>query len=125
MTASGCLFGLAFGDALGKPTEFMTVAEIRGRYGPGGPREDACRITGAGWIAEEALATGLFCAIRHADDPISGLARAAATSGDSDSIACLTGAFLGAAHGLSVWPTRWTERIEYKDQLAAMGQCWD
>lgn len=87
--------------------------------------EDACRITGAGWIAEEALATGLFCAIRHADDPVSALARAAATSGDSDSIACLTGAFLGAAHGLSVWPTLWTERIEYKDQLAAMGQSWD
>jgi ADP-ribosylglycohydrolase len=116
MAASGCLFGLAFGDALGKPTEFMTVAEIRTRYGPGGPRE---------LPDDPALATGLFCAIRHADDPISGLARATATSGDSDSIACLTSAFLGAAHGLSVWPTRWTERIEYKDQLAAMGQCWD
>jgi ADP-ribosylglycohydrolase len=37
--ASGCLFGLAFGDALGKPTEFLTVAEIEDRYGPGGPRE--------------------------------------------------------------------------------------
>jgi ADP-ribosylglycohydrolase len=87
--------------------------------------EDACRITGAGWIAEEALATGLFCAIQHADDPVSALARAAATSGDSDSIGCLAGAFLGAAHGLSAWPTRWTERIEYKDQLAVMGQAWD
>jgi ADP-ribosylglycohydrolase len=32
--ASGCLFGLAYGDALGKPTEFMTVVEIRQRYGP-------------------------------------------------------------------------------------------
>ena len=38
-TASGCLFGLAYGDALGKPTEFMTVAEIHQRYGPTGPRE--------------------------------------------------------------------------------------
>jgi len=27
-TASGCLFGLAYGDALGRPTEFLTVAEI-------------------------------------------------------------------------------------------------
>ena len=26
--AAGCLFGLAYGDALGKPTEFLTVAEI-------------------------------------------------------------------------------------------------
>src|SRR4051812_20617891 len=38
-TASGSLFGLAYGDALGKPTEFMTVAEIHRRYGPGGPRD--------------------------------------------------------------------------------------
>lgn len=37
--ASGCLFGLAYGDALGKPTEFRTVAEIRDRYGSGGPRD--------------------------------------------------------------------------------------
>jgi hypothetical protein len=37
--ASGSLFGLAYGDALGKPTEFLTVAEIERRYGPAGPRE--------------------------------------------------------------------------------------
>ena len=37
--ASGSLFGLAYGDALGKPTEFLTVAEIVRRYGPTGPRE--------------------------------------------------------------------------------------
>lgn len=86
---------------------------------------DACRITGAGWIAEEALATGLLCAIKHADDPVTALARAAATSGDSDSIACLTGAFLGAAHGMHAWPPSWSEQIEYKDQLAALGQSWN
>lgn len=86
---------------------------------------DACRITGAGWIAEEALATALFCAIRHADDPVSALARAAATSGDSDSIACLTGAFLGAAFGMAAWPESWRDRIEYAGELAAMGEAWD
>ena len=37
--ASGALLGLAYGDALGAPTEFMTVAEIEHRYGVGGPRE--------------------------------------------------------------------------------------
>jgi len=30
----GCLLGLAIGDALGYPTEFLTLAEIRKRYGP-------------------------------------------------------------------------------------------
>jgi len=32
----GCLLGLAIGDALGAPVEFLTVSEIRARYGPHG-----------------------------------------------------------------------------------------
>ncbi|HEX6341060.1 ADP-ribosylglycohydrolase family protein [Umezawaea sp.] len=82
--------------------------------------QDACLATGAGWIAEEALATGLYCALRHADDPVRSLVRAARTSGDSDSIAALAGAFTGAAHGLAAWPADWVDRIEYADQLAAL-----
>jgi ADP-ribosylglycohydrolase len=81
---------------------------------------DACLATGEGWIAEEALATGLYCAIRHADDPVRCLVRGARTSGDSDSIAALAGAFVGAAHGLAAWPEEWVTRIEYGDQLAAL-----
>ena len=81
---------------------------------------DACLATGEGWIAEEALATGLYCAVRHADDPVAAVVRAARTSGDSDSIAALAGAFVGAAHGLAAWPDDWVARIEYADQLAAL-----
>ena len=87
--------------------------------------QDPCRITGAGWVAEEAMATALLCAMLHADDPLTALARAASTSGDSDSIACLTGAFLGVAHGMPAWPSQWALRIEYADQLHALGQAWD
>ena len=36
---AGSLFGLAYGDALGKDTEFSTVAEIQRRFGPDGPSE--------------------------------------------------------------------------------------
>lgn len=35
----GCLFGLACGDALGYPTEFLSLAGIHGRYGPQGIQE--------------------------------------------------------------------------------------
>jgi ADP-ribosylglycohydrolase len=87
--------------------------------------DDPCLATGAGWIAEEALATALLCALRHADDPVAALARAATTSGDSDSIACLTGAFLGAAYGTAAWPSAWMARIEFTDQLTYLGQAWD
>jgi ADP-ribosylglycohydrolase len=86
---------------------------------------DACLATGAGWVAEEALATGLYCALRHRDDPVGALSRAASTSGDSDSIASLTGAFLGAAHGAAAWPPGWAGRIEYADQLGALSSAWD
>ena len=37
--ASGCLFGMAFGDALGAETEFLTVNEILHRFPPAGPLE--------------------------------------------------------------------------------------
>ncbi|MFI6760739.1 ADP-ribosylglycohydrolase family protein [Micromonospora sp. NPDC050417] len=86
---------------------------------------DPCRATGEGWIAEEALATALLCVLRHPDDPVSALARAATTAGDSDSIAALAGAFLGAAGGVEIFPTEWVDRIEYADQLAALGAAWD
>ncbi|MFC3504927.1 ADP-ribosylglycohydrolase family protein [Micromonospora krabiensis] len=81
---------------------------------------DPCRLTGEGWVAEEALATALFCALRHADDPVGALARGATTAGDSDSIAALAGAFVGAAAGMPAWPTTWATQIEYADQLTAL-----
>ncbi|WCN82694.1 ADP-ribosylglycohydrolase family protein [Micromonospora sp. LH3U1] len=86
---------------------------------------DPCRATGEGWIAEEALATALLCAVRHAVDPVAALARGATTAGDSDSIAALAGAFVGAALGMAAWPSGWADRIEYADQLAALSAAWD
>jgi ADP-ribosylglycohydrolase len=86
---------------------------------------DPCLATGAGWVAEEALATSLLCALLFADDPVAALGRAATTSGDSDSIACLSGAYLGAVVGLAGWPTGWADRIEYADQLRTLGAAWD
>jgi ADP-ribosylglycohydrolase len=89
------------------------------------PEDDPCLITGQGWIAEEALATGLLCFLLFAGDAVTALRRAACSSGDSDSIACLTGAFTGAHHGAAVWPAVWSERIEHRDTLLALGAAWD
>jgi ADP-ribosylglycohydrolase len=87
--------------------------------------DDPCGYTGEGWIAEEALATALLCALRYPDEPVDALARAATTAGDSDSIACLAGALLGAAHGMTAWPPAWAEQIEYRRDLAEFGAAWD
>ena len=80
------------------------------------------QFTGEGWIAEEAFATGLLCFLLYPDDPLAALRRAACTAGDSDSIACLTGAFAGATHGLAAWPADWLARIEYREQIAALAE---
>lgn len=81
---------------------------------------DPCLATGAGWVAEEAFATGLLCFLFYPDEPLKALRRAAVTSGDSDSIACLTGAFAGAHLGAGCWPRGWMRRIEYRERLAAL-----
>jgi ADP-ribosylglycohydrolase len=89
------------------------------------PELDPCAYTGDGWIAEEALATGLLCFLLFPGDPLTALRRAACTRGDSDSIAALAGAFAGAHLGADAWPAAWAERVEYRDELLAFGALWD
>ncbi|MFJ4684064.1 ADP-ribosylglycohydrolase family protein [Streptomyces sp. NPDC088789] len=89
------------------------------------PETDPCLATGEGWIAEEALATGLLCFLLFVDEPLTAVRRAACTSGDSDSLACLTGAFAGAHLGTEAWPRPWADRIEYRGELNALGALWD
>jgi len=93
--------------------------EIMDRY------TDPCLATGEGWVAEEAFATGLLCFLMFPDNPVAAIRRAAVTVGDSDSIACLAGAFAGAHLGIAAWPEQWGNRIEYRDRLAALGSAWD
>ncbi|WP_407540063.1 ADP-ribosylglycohydrolase family protein [Deinococcus radiomollis] len=78
---------------------------------------DPCDFTGEGWIAEEALATGLLCFLLTPHDPLEALRRAAVTSGDSDSLACLAGAFAGAHLGTGAFPAEWRGQIEYAGEL--------
>jgi ADP-ribosylglycohydrolase len=91
----------------------------------GDRKSDPCIATGDGWIAEEATATGLLCFLLFPDDPVKAVRRAAVTRGDSDSIACLAGAFAGAHLGLSAWPAGWVARIEYRDRLERLATAFD
>ena len=81
---------------------------------------DPCRATGEGWIAEEAFASGLLAFLLFPDEPVAALRRASVTCGDSDSIACITGAFVGARHGAEALPQGWRERVEYRARLDAL-----
>lgn len=78
---------------------------------------DPCLQTGAGWAADEAFATAMLCFLLYPDDPVAAVRRAAVTSGDSDSIACLAGSFAGARWGMEKWPPAWAVQIEYRERL--------
>src|SRR5260370_31553819 len=61
------------------------------------PRErSALRVMGKGFVAEEALAMGIYCAL-SARDFEDGIILAVNHSGDSDSTGSITGNLLGAA----------------------------
>jgi len=59
---------------------------------------------GEGWVAEEAVASALYCYWRGPDDYRQAVLTATNTDGDSDSIATITGSILGARHGIESIP---------------------
>lgn len=97
-----------------------SLAQLQTAVEKGDRASDPCESTGDGWIAEEAFATGLLAFLLFVDDPVAALRRASVTRGDSDSIACFAGAFIGAYHGIDAFPVEWRERIEYRDRLDAL-----
>lgn len=76
----------------------------------------ALRQLGEGWIAEEALAISLYCAL-GADDFESAVILAVNHEGDSDSTGSMTVQLLGATLGCAAIPARWLEPLELKDVI--------
>jgi ADP-ribosylglycohydrolase len=75
---------------------------------------------GGGWIAEEAVGMALYCVLRRPNDYRAAITLAANISGDSDTVACLTGGVLGARLGISAIPADWIERLENRDYLSGL-----
>jgi ADP-ribosyl-[dinitrogen reductase] hydrolase len=90
------------------------------------PRDrSALRELGKGFVAEEALAMGIYSALgaKNFED---GIILAVNHSGDSDSTGSITGNLLGAAAGVEAIPERWLAHLELRliieaiaDDLAA------
>jgi ADP-ribosylglycohydrolase len=74
--------------------------------------EKAIADLGEGWIAEEALAIAIYCALRFPDDWRAGVLAAVNHSGDSDSTGSICGAILGASLGLNAIPPEWARDVE-------------
>lgn len=75
-----------------------------------------------GWAAHEAIAAAMFVVARHEHDPRGALLEGANADGDSDSIATLAGALLGARLGLEAIPPDWVRDVERTDELRSLGQ---
>lgn len=73
-----------------------------------------------GWAAHEAIAAGAYVFSRHPDDPRAAILEAANTPGDSDSIATIAGALLGAHLGLEALPAVWVSEVERSNELLAL-----
>jgi ADP-ribosylglycohydrolase len=77
---------------------------------------------GEAWVAEEAVASALYCFWRSPDDFAETVITAANTDGDSDSIACIAGSISGAFNGIDAIPSRWRETVENAGELFALAQ---
>jgi ADP-ribosylglycohydrolase len=85
------------------------------------PHAEAIARLGQGWIAEEALAIAIYCALvarnfRH------GVILAVNHDGDSDSTGAIAGNLLGAMHGVKAIPTEWLEPLELRDVITELAE---
>lgn len=81
-------------------------------------------VTGAllGWAADEAVAAAVYVFLRHPDDLHAALVEAVNTPGDSDSIATLAGALVGARTGWQAFAAKGFDysRLENVKQLKTL-----
>ncbi|AOR31120.1 ADP-ribosylglycohydrolase [Streptomyces fodineus] len=85
----------------------------------GAPTAEKVESLGAGWVAEEALAIGVYCALAE-PRPEESLPLAVNHSGDSDSTGSICGNLLGALHGDTGLPHEWVTRVEGRARIAAL-----
>ena len=92
------------------PEAAETLAAIRKAQTAGNISE-----LGEGWVAEEALAIGIFCALHHQWNFKAGVLEAINITGDSDSTGCIAGHILGILNGESGIPEKWRKNLrEYR-----------
>jgi ADP-ribosylglycohydrolase len=76
---------------------------------------EAIHLLGQGWVAEEALAIAVYCALKYPDDIDKALIAAVNHEGDSDSTGAITGNIVGANVGLNGIPDKYKNNLELYD----------
>ncbi|MCA9671908.1 MAG: ADP-ribosylglycohydrolase family protein [Myxococcales bacterium] len=83
-----------------------------------GPEQTLERLRG--WAAHEAIAAACYLFARHHNDARAAILEAANTPGDSDSLATLVGALVGAHLGEGALPAEWRRDVERSGALRAL-----
>jgi ADP-ribosyl-[dinitrogen reductase] hydrolase len=100
--------------------ETLAAIDKAERLAKSRPRDrGALRELGKGFVAEEALAMGLYSAL-GAENFEDGIILAVNHSGDSDSTGSITGNLLGAAAGVEAIPDRWLAPLELRATIEAL-----
>jgi ADP-ribosylglycohydrolase len=82
----------------------------------------AIALLGGGWVAEEALAIAIYCAISNYDDFKEATLMAINHGGDSDSTGSMTGNLVGASLGIQSVPMGWLRNLELHDPIRKMAE---
>jgi ADP-ribosylglycohydrolase len=93
----------------------LELAESLARSG--GPHQEAITRLGEGWVAEEALAISVYCALA-AESFEHGVLLAVNHDGDSDSTGAITGNLLGVRDGVKAIPAAWLEPLELREVIS-------
>lgn len=80
------------------------------------------KCLGEGWMGHEAIASAIYCCMMHPDSYEKATLLAANAVGDSDSIACIVGGWMGARLGTEGIPADWRDKIEGKEKLLKLAE---
>lgn len=83
---------------------------------------EAIEELGGGWIAEEAIAIAIYCALKYSDNFEKAIVASVNHSGDSDSTGAITGNILGAYLGIEKIPDKFLEKLELRSLIEEVAE---
>ncbi|MCX9012029.1 MAG: ADP-ribosylglycohydrolase family protein [Candidatus Methanoperedens sp.] len=84
--------------------------------------DEAFAELGTSYFVYETVPAAFYCFSRHFDSPQKAVIEAVNAGGDTDSIACITGALCGAGHGAGAFPKRWLEGLENRELIENLAE---
>lgn len=80
------------------------------------PHEAFSRL-GTSYLVNETVPSAFYCFSRHFNSSEKAVIEAVNAGGDTDSIACITGALCGAVNGIGSFPGKWIKRLENREMI--------